>query len=331
MAQLNNMMRMGKGVRFAVAYHGDGKGIFKRIMRYLLADHKGIFCLACVLIVFSAVASIGIASFLGIFVDRFITPLRGAEAPDYRGFIGALCFLGGIYFVGSLSNFLYNRIMVSVAQGTLKRMRNEMFSHMQRLPLRFFDTNTHGDLMSCYTNDTDVMRQMLSQTIPQIISSTISVIGVFSMMVFYSVGLTLLTLVFVSVMFLVTRKIAKKSGGYFIKQQSALGRENGFIEEMLSGQKVVKVFCHEARAKARFRELNEELRFNASQANSLSNIIGPISNQVGYLQYIAVAFVAALLAMSRSVLALSPYGWANGLGGALFLILSAPSICRFSR
>lgn len=318
MAQMNNG-GMGKGSRVRVKFDGDGMGVFKRLMGYALKENKKKFILACVLIVLSSVASLGGSAFLGIFVDNYIEPLRGSANPDFSGMIGALCALGALFLSGAICTYIFNRIMIVVSQGTLLRMRNEMFAHMQKLPLKFFDTNTHGNLMSRYTNDTDVMRQMLSQTIPQLISSVITVIGTLAMMIFYSVTLTLVALVFVMGMFLLTQKIAKKSGTYFLGQQVSLGKVNGYIEEMMSGQKVVKVFCYEERAKERFHLINDELRVNGMRANGLANTIGPISNNIGYVQYIFVAFVAALLSMNGTWIAISPYGWVSGLSGALSL------------
>ena len=297
----------------------NSKKIFSRLMRYLFVDHKGKFIFACVLILISALASVGGSMFLGIFVDSFITPLIGQTQPDWSGFIGALCAMGGIYLAGVICNYTYNRIMVVVAQGTLKRLRNEMFSHMQKLPLKFFDTHTHGALMSRYTNDTDLLRQMLSQTIPQLINSTVTIVGTFCMMVFYSLTLTVVAMIFVAGMFLFTQKLAKRSGGYFLQQQRALGAVNGYIEEMMSGQRVVKVFCHEEQAKAAFHTLNEDLRVNATKANVLTNVIGPISNNIGYIQYIIVAFVASFLVMEGGWYALSIWGFTQKLGGALTL------------
>ncbi len=298
-------------------YKGSGKAIFKRLAGYVFREYKTQYVLAAVLIVFSAIASVGGSAFLGIFIDGYVTPIRDGVASGYGGLIGALCLMGGIYLFGAACTYLYNRLMVVAAQGTLKSMRNEMFSHMQKLPLRFFDANTHGSLMSRYTNDTDVMRQLLSQTVPQLISSTVTVLGVFFMMLFYSVTLTAVALVFVGGMFLLTQGLAKKSGKYFMGQQSALGAVNGYIEEMIGGQKVVKVFCHEERAIERFHALNEDLRENGSKANALTSVIGPISNNFGYIQYIVIAFVAALLAVSATPAALSLWGVANGLSGAL--------------
>ncbi len=307
------------GVRERVSFHGDGKGIFKRLMSYTFREYKTSFIICCILIVLASVASIAGSGFLGMFVDGYVTPLIGQNNPDYSGFIASLCVLGSVFLIGGACNYAYNRMMIFIAQGTLKRMRNEMFAHMQTLPLRFFDKNTHGNLMSRYTNDIDTMRQMLSQTIPHLISSAITVVGTLAMMLFYSVTLTLVALLFVGGMFTLTQFLARKSGRYFLGQQKSLGTVNGYIEEMMSGQKVVKVFCYEEKAKERFHALNEELRTNASKANVLVNVIGPITNNLGYVQYVAVALVAAGLAMMNTWGALSLWGVAQGLGGALTL------------
>ncbi len=319
MAQMNNLPGNRGANHIPVKFNGNGKGIFKRLMGYMLKENKKKFILSCALILLSAIAGVGGSFFVGLFVDSYVTPLIGQSSPNYGGFIGALCVLGVIYLVGAASTFIYNRIMIVVSQSTLKRLRNETFSHMQKLPLRFFDSNTHGNLMSRYTNDVDVIRQLLSQTLPHFISSAVTIMGVFFMMLFYSITLTVGALLFVGGMFAITRAIAKKSGRYFLGQQKSLGSVNGYIEEMLSGQKVVKVFSYERRAKERFTTLNEELRVNTTKANALTNIIGPISNNLGYVQYIVMAFVAALLAMGGKWGAISLYGWAQGLGGALSL------------
>ena len=321
MAQPNNGAAFGRGhgPRGKVQLSGNEKAVFSRLMKYMFLEHKGKFILASILIVVSALASIGGSAFLGIFVDSYVVPLKGAADPDYSAFIGALCLMGGIFLAGAVCTYLYNRIMIVVAQGTLRRLRNEMFAHMQTLPLKFFDTNTHGALMSRFTNDTDVLRQMLSQTIPQLISSSVTILGALAMMLFYSVTLTVVALIFVAGMLILTQSLAKRSGKYFLGQQKSLGAVNGYIEEMMSGQKVVKVFCHEEQAKERFHALNDELRRNATKANVLTNVIGPISNNIGYIQYIVVAFVAAMLAMGGTWAAVSPYGWIQGISGALSL------------
>lgn len=303
-----NNMPMGQKSRAPAKLNRESGKIFKRLMNYVMRDHKGKFILSCVLIVFSALASVGGSLFLGIFVDRILLPIQADPSIGYGSFIAAICVIAAIYAIGALCNFGYQRMMIEVSQGTLKRLRNEMFSHMQTLPLNYFDSHTHGGLMSRYTNDTDVMRQMLSQTIPQLINSAITIVGTLLMMIFYSATLTVIALIFVAVMFFATQKLASKSGNYFLEQQKALGAVNGYIEEMMSGQKVVKVFCREEKTSEQFRKLNENLRVNATKANVLTNIIGPISNNMGYIQYVVVAFVAGLLVMGGGWYALSLYG-----------------------
>lgn len=323
MAMMNNGPMGKRGPVTRPKMKGNEGAVFKRLMGYALKENKGKFAVTVLFIVVGALASLGGSMFLGIFVDNYVVPLRAAsmagESVDYTGMVLALVAMGLIFFFGAACTYIYNRIMIVIAQGTLKKMRNDMFSHMQTLPLKFFDANTHGSLMSRYTNDTDILRQMLSQTIPQIINSAITIVGALFMMIYYSFTLTMLALLFVGVMLLVTQKIAKKSAGFFLGQQESVAAVNGFVEEMLSGQKVVKVFNYEEKAKKRFSELNERLRVQMTSANQLTNIIGPISNNLGYIQYVAVALVAALLAMSGSGAALSLYGVSQGIGGALSL------------
>lgn len=287
---------------------------FKRLMGILFKKHKGKFILVCVLIVFSSLAGIAGSAFLGFItrtcVDQAEIVKAGGEA-NFARLIGLLIALGGVYLVGVVSTFAYNRLMMYAAQGTLKDLRDEMFTHMQTLPLKFFDTHTHGELMSRYTNDTDTLRQMLGQTIPQLISSAITIVGVFFAMLFYSLTLTLLALAFVVLIAFITKMIGGKSASYFLKQQSALGRVNGYIEEMMEGQKVVKVFNHEEKAKEKFFALNEDLRFNMTKANILTNIIGPLMNNIGYIQYIVIAIVGAVLAIYQGGALLSLFGAMN--------------------
>lgn len=288
---------------------------FKRLMGVLFKKYKIHFIIVCVLIVLASLASIAGSFFLGYFTDRCITPLIGAENPDFSKFIGALITIGCIYLVGTFSSFAYNRVMMYAAQGTMKDLRNDMFSHMQSLPLKFFDTHTHGELMSRYTNDTDTLRQMLGSTIPQLISSVLTIVGVFVSMLYYSVTLTVIALVFVFVMVNVTKVVGGKSATYFLKQQTALGNVNGYIEEMMAGQKVVKVFNYEEKSKEKFSALNEDLRYNMTKANVLTNIIGPMMNNMGYVQYIVVAIVATALALSDTPWGLSLYTFVSPMEG----------------
>ena len=288
----NNMARGG---RAPARLDANSKKIFSRLMRYLFVDHKGKFLFACVLIVVSALASVGGSMFLGIFVDQFISPLIGQADPDWSGFIGALCAMGGIYLAGVVCNYTYFRIMVVVAQGTMKRLRNEMFSHMQTLPLKFFDTHTHGTLMSRYTNDTDALRQMIGQSIPMVFQSMMTLVTIFIMMVRYSLWMLMVVIVFVVIMLFVIKKVAGGSTKYMLSQQRSLATAEGYIEEMMNGQKVVKVFNHEPESKERFDALNENLRYNSDTANAYANILMPILNNIGNIMYVVLAVFGALL------------------------------------
>ena len=235
--------------------------------------------------------------YLQTLIDSYITPLLQAATPDFAPLFRSILIMGCIYAVGILACLFYNRTMVSIAQGTLKRIRDEMFEHMQTLPIRYFDTHTHGDIMSHYTNDTDTLRQMLAQSIPQMFSSLITIISVFFAMLFTSWQLTIFVLCFVFIMLQVTGRVAGKSGYYFIRQQKALGDVNGYIEEMINGQKVIKVFCHEEKAKEVFDQKNEELCRDASAANSFANILMPIMGNLGNLQYVLLATIGGTMAL----------------------------------
>lgn len=287
---------------------------FKRLMSILFKKYKLNFIVVCILIVFSSVASIAGSAFLGFVTTEALVQQANHAAGipvSLAKFIGLLVSLGCVFGVGALSTFAYNRVMMYAAQGTMKNIRDEMFKHMQRLPLKFFDTHTHGELMSRYTNDTDTLRQLLSQTIPQIISSVITIVGVFVSMLFYSVTLTLIALVFVFVLAMLTKVIGGKSATFFLKQQKALGKVNGYVEEMMEGQKVVKVFNYEEKAKSKFNELNEDLRYNMAHANVLTNIVGPLMNNIGYIQYIVIAIVGAALALNNGGALLSLFALFN--------------------
>ena len=292
---------------------------FKRLMGILFKKYKINFIVVCILIVFSAVASIAGSAFLGFVTTECLTQqanhLAGLPVELAR-FVGLLVSLGAVFLVGAISTFAYNRVMMYAAQGTMKDIRDDMFSHMQKLPLQFFDTHTHGELMSRYTNDTDTLRQMLGMTIPQIISSAITIVGVFVSMLFYSLTLTLIALVFVVLLAFLTKSIGGKSATFFLKQQTALGKVNGYIEEMMEGQKVVKVFNHEEKAKERFFAYNEELRENMTKANVLTNCVGPLMNNIGYIQYIVIAIVGAALALNNGGALLSLFALFNTPEGA---------------
>ena len=272
------------------------KDVVKRLMSYI-GHYKLRFAAVLICIVVNALAMVSCSLYLQILIDSYITPLLQAATPDFAPLFRSILIMGCIYAVGILAGLFYNRTMVSIAQGTLKRIRDEMFEHMQTLPIRYFDTHTHGDIMSHYTNDTDTLRQMLAQSIPQMFSSLITIISVFFAMLFTSWQLTIFVLCFVFIMLQVTGRVAGKSGYYFIRQQKALGDVNGYIEEMINGQKVIKVFCHEEKAKEIFDQKNEELCKDASAANSFANILMPIMGNLGNLQYVLLATIGGTMAL----------------------------------
>ena len=272
------------------------KDVVKRLMSYI-GHYKLRFAAVLICIVVNALAMVSCSLYLQTLIDSYITPLLQAAAPDFAPLFRSVLIMGCIYAVGILACLFYNRTMVSIAQGTLKRIRDEMFEHMQTLPIRYFDTHTHGDIMSHYTNDTDTLRQMLAQSIPQMFSSLITIISVFFAMLFTSWQLTIFVLCFVFIMLQVTGRVAGKSGYYFIRQQKALGDVNGYIEEMINGQKVIKVFCHEEKAKEIFDQKNKELCKDASAANSFANILMPIMGNLGNLQYVLLATIGGTMAL----------------------------------
>ena len=272
------------------------KDVVKRLMSYI-GHYKLRFAAVLICIVVNALAMVSCSLYLQTLIDSYITPLLQAATPDFAPLFRSILIMGCIYAVGILACLFYNRTMVSIAQGTLKRIRDEMFEHMQTLPIRYFDTHTHGDIMSHYTNDTDTLRQMLAQSIPQMFSSLITIISVFFAMLFTSWQLTIFVLCFVFIMLQVTGRVAGKSGYYFIRQQKALGDVNGYLEEMINGQKVIKVFCHEEKAKEIFDQKNEELCKDASAANSFANILMPIMGNLGNLQYVLLATIGGTMAL----------------------------------
>ena len=272
------------------------KDVVKRLMSYI-GHYKLRFAAVLICIVVNALAMVSCSLYLQTLIDSYITPLLQAATPDFAPLFRSILIMGCIYAVGILACLFYNRTMVSIAQGTLKRIRDEMFEHMQTLPIRYFDTHTHGDIMSHYTNDTDTLRQMLAQSIPQMFSSLITIISVFFAMLFTSWQLTIFVLCFVFIMLQVTGRVAGKSGYYFIRQQKALGDVNGYIEEMINGQKVIKLFCHEEKAKEIFDQKNEELCKDASAANSFANILMPIMGNLGNLQYVLLATIGGTMAL----------------------------------
>lgn len=273
------------------------KKTLKRLMSYVM-QYKIRFILVFVCIIISAAASVTSALFIGTLIDDYIEPLLLEVHPEYSGLLQAILIMAAIFLVGIITALMYNRIMVAVAQGVLKKIRDEMFEHMQTLPVKYFDTHTHGDVMSYYTNDTDTLRQAIAQSIPQMISSAVTVCAVFIAMLATSIWLSAFVIVFVVLMLCITKGIAARSGKYFFRQQKSLADVDGFIEEMINGQKVVKVFCHEEQAKEEFDKKNEELCKNAYEANKFANILMPVMNNLGFLLYVLVAIVGGAMAIS---------------------------------
>ena len=275
----------------------DTKGTVKRLLGYLGAYKvRFIFVIICIAISSGTVAYS--ALFIQGLIDNYITPLLTQSQADFSGLLHYLIKVAIILFAGVIASYLYNRFMVVIGQGILKKIRDEMFSHMQKLPIRYFDTHSHGDIMSHYTNDTDTLRQMISQSIPQLLNSVMTIIVVFISMLSISFWLTLIVIAFVFIILKVIGSVAGRSGKYFIKQQVSLGDVNGYVEEMINGQKVVKVFCHEEQAKAGFDLKNGELCVNATKANSYANILMPILNNIGFILYVVVAIVGGALGIS---------------------------------
>ncbi|MFV0400923.1 MAG: ABC transporter ATP-binding protein [Oscillospiraceae bacterium] len=269
-----------------------------RLMGYIISEYKWRFLLVLVCILISSLAGVAGSLFIRTLIDDYITPLMGQQNPSFAGLMAAIIQMAIIYLAGVLAGFLYNRIMITISQGIQKKIRDDMFAHMQRLPIRYFDTHAFGDLMSRYTNDTDTLRQMLSQSIPQLLSTAVSVVSIFITMLVLSIPMTLVIIVMLVLMLLVIRKVGGNSAKYFGKQQQSIGQVNGYIEEMMNGQKVIKVFNHEEAAKEQFDELNEELCDSATKANTFANILMPILGNISNLQYALLAIVGGILAVT---------------------------------
>ena len=270
----------------------------KRLMSLITKPYKFSFIMVFVCILVNSVVSAASALFIGSLIDEYISPLLKMSVPDYSNLIIAIIVMAGIFLAGILSTLAQHLLMVRISQGVMKNIRDNMFRHMQTLPVKYFDTHTHGDVMSYYTNDIDTLRQMISQSIPQLMSSVITIVVYLVMMFATNVWLTLFVLLFVAFTVFVSGKVAGKSGKYFVEQQKALGKENGFIEEMINGQKVVKVFNRETHAKDDFDKLNDQLGETSYKANKFVNILGPINGNLGHLQYVCIAVFGGILAIS---------------------------------
>lgn len=274
------------------------KGTFTRVVKYMFQDYmpQMILVVACIFI--SVFCMLQGTLFQKTLIDSYILPMLKSGSTDFTPLASAILKLIGILSVGILASFLYNRIMVTVSQGTMEKMREEIFSHMETLPIRYFDTHSHGDIMSVYTNDVDTMRQVISQTIPNVISSSITIVSSFVSMILLSIPLTLVSLMMIGLMMIVVMKIGGKSSKYFMEQQKSLGQLNGYVEEMIQGVKVVKVFCHEKESVEGFEKNNEQLRVSANNANKFANIMMPIMGNLGNISYVLIAVVGAGLSLS---------------------------------
>ena len=269
-----------------------------RLMAYIAGHAKGIFALSCLCVLVSTVANVSGSMFMQVLVDQYIAPLLLEEHPVFTGLAQVLLTMATIYLIGVVCTLCYSRLMVLVSQGCLKAIRDDMFDHMQTLPIGYFDTHTHGDVMSHYTNDTDTLRQFISQALPQLFSCAITVLAAFCVMVYYSWVLALVVVAVTVVIVLITKKVGGTSTHYFMAQQTALGELNGYIEEMLGGQKVVKVFCHEQQSKEGFLAQNDDLFTQARMANRYGNVLMPILSQIGNLQYVILALVGGGMAIT---------------------------------
>ena len=288
---------MGKAPRGIKSQVENPGKIFKRLMSYVFRTYKYHYIAVVIFIFVSVIANVQGTMFTKNLIDDYIMPLLLADQPDFAPLMKAMMRVAGFYLIGIAATFSFNKIMVYVTQGTLRNMRDDLFENMQKLPIKYFDTHAHGDIMSVYTNDIDTLRQMISQSIPQIINSGFTIVSVLVSMLILNVPLTVVTLSMVAIMLFCTKKAAGNSGKYFLQQQRNLGKVNGFIEEMMNGQKVVKVFCHEEENKRTFKELNEQLFESADRANTFANFLGPINAQLGNISYVVCAIVGGALAL----------------------------------
>lgn len=275
----------------------NAKGTFRRILKYF-KPYRAQLVLVLIGLLASVAANIAGTYMLKPIINDYIVPWIGNENPDFTGLIGQLAVMAAVYTIGILGTFMYNRLMINVSTGTLLKLRLEMFTKMQTLPISYFDRRTHGEIMSTYTNDTDVMREMISQGLPSFISSAIRIVGVFTMMIVLNPILTGIAILMLVIMMLITKAIAGRSGRFFKARQDSVGKVNGYIEEMIEGQKVVKVFCHEQAVNSRFDELNETLRRNTAAASTLASIMGPIMNNLSHVTYAIIAASGGLLGVA---------------------------------
>ena len=273
-------------------------GTLFRLLKYALSDYKGQFAVVVISIIVSAAANVIGIQFIQTLIDNYITPLIGNQNPNYASLLQAILTMGLVYLTGAIATYIYNRLMINITQGTLQKIRKEMFNHMQRLPIGYFDSHSHGEIMSTYTNDVDTLRQALSQSIPQVFSAIVTMVTVFIGMVTTNIYLTCVVILIVIIMTFVSRFFAKNSSKYFVGQQESIGKVDGYIEEMMNGQKVVKVFCYEERSKERFDKLNEELFKSSTKANTYANTLMPCIMNIGNVGYVLVAVIGGVLAVN---------------------------------
>ena len=289
---MNNKMKMAQGIKKQPIKKGTIKRLFKYIFKYKITIFIVISC-----IIINSVAEVYGQLFLKTLIDKYIVPLVNSSHPNFTPLINALLMMAGIYLMAIITMYIYNRLMVNITQGVLKSIRDDMFQKMEKLPIRYFDNNSHGDIMSHYTNDTDTLRQMISQSLPNTFASLIAIISTFISMIYLNFLLTIVLVICIFLMLLISSKFAKKSGKYFVAQQQSLGKVNGFIEEMIDGQKVIKVFTHEDVVKKDFDKINNELCSNSTKANVYANMLMPMMANLGNITYVIIAIFGGLFAI----------------------------------
>ena len=291
----------GRGENLTAELSASRKDTLLRLLRYVLQNYKFSLLTVAVCIIITSITTTISTLFTRTLIDNYIVPLTQMDNPQYASLAQILFKLGFILFIGVACSYTYNRIMIYVTQGTMLRLRNDMFSHMQSLPIKYFDTHSHGDIMSTYTNDVDTLRQVISQSLPSAFSSVITIVVTFTSMIVLSIPMTFVSIFMSIVMIFATTKLGKMSRSHFKAQQQNLAKVNGFIEEMMTGQKVVKVFCHEDEAIEEFEKINEDLRSSAYNANKIANIVMPVNGNLGNLGYVLIAVVGATLALSGHI------------------------------
>lgn len=291
----------GRGENLTAELSASRKDTLLRLLRYVLQNYKFSLLTVAVCIIITSITTTISTLFTRTLIDDYIVPLTQMDNPQYASLAQILFKLGVILFIGVVCSYTYNRIMIYVTQGTMLRLRNDMFSHMQSLPIKYFDTHSHGDIMSTYTNDVDTLRQVISQSLPSAFSSVITIVVTFTSMIVLSIPMTFVSIFMSIVMIFATTKLGKMSRSHFKAQQQNLAKVNGFIEEMMTGQKVVKVFCHEDEAIEEFEKINEDLRSSAYNANKIANIVMPVNGNLGNLGYVLIAVVGATLALSGHI------------------------------